>query len=52
METFKKILLNYLDEKIKEAGFLAKNKTRDPDKSKYNAVMRAFMKVRLFIENY
>lgn len=52
METFKKLLMNYLDEKIKEAGFLAKNKTRTEDKSKYKAVMRAFMKVRMFIENY
>ena len=52
METFKKLLVNYLDEKIEEAVFLAKNKTRTEDKSKYKAVMRAYMKVRMFIENY
>lgn len=52
METFKKLLINYLNEKINEAGFLAKYKTKPEDKSKYRAVMRAFMKVRLFIENY
>lgn len=52
METFKKLLMNYLDEKIEEAVFLAKNQISIEDKSKYKAVMRAYMKVRMFIENY
>jgi len=52
MEEFKQTLENYLDEKIKEAGWLIVNNIDPEAKRKYEAVMRALMKVRMFIENY
>lgn len=52
MEEFKQALENYLDKKIKEAGCLIVNNIDPEAKRKYEAVMRAFMKVKNFVENY
>lgn len=52
MEEFKQTLENYLDEKIKEAGLLIVNNIDPETKRKYEAVMRAFMKVKIFVETY